>query len=304
MEKVIIVGSGPAGLTAAIYLARANLHPLVISGPEPGGQLIYTTEVENFPGFDQGVLGPELMIKMRQQAEKFGAKFVGSEVISAEFSQKPYKIVTESESFTAPCIIIASGAKPRTLQLKNENLYLSKGVHTCATCDGAFYKGKKIVVVGGGDSAMTESIFLTKFAEKVFIVHRGQELNASEIMQNRVTKNPKIEVMYNTEVKEYLGDGKIEAVQLMNNKNDQSWELKIDAIFLAIGQIPNSRPFINQLTLDKIGYIEATNNIFTKKEGVFVAGDVADWKYKQAITAAGFGCMAALEAEKYLSSLE
>jgi len=151
---------------------------------------------------------------------------------------------------------------------------------------------------------MTESIFLTKFAEKVFIVHRGQELNASEIMQNRVTKNPKIEVMYNTEVKEYLGDGKIEAVQLMNNKNDQSWELKIDAIFLAIGQIPNSRPFINQLTLDKIGYIEATNNIFTKKEGVFVAGDVADWKYKQAITAAGFGCMAALEAEKYLSSLE
>lgn len=304
MGKVIIIGSGPAGLTAAIYTARAFLNPIVIAGPVPGGQLIWTTEVENFPGFEQGILGPELMMKMRKQAERFGAKFIDSEVKSANFSQKPYKIETPDKTFEAESIIIASGARARMLELPNEDQLLSKGIHTCATCDGAFYKDKEIIVVGGGDSAMEEATFLTKFAQKVNIVHRSDILSASEIMQKRAKTSEKIEFIYNTEVKEFIGKDKLEAVKLVNNQTNESKEMKIDAVFLAIGHIPNTEPFKDQLKLGKLNYIEPKNNVFTEKEGIFVAGDVADWRYRQAVTAAGFGCMAALEVEKYISSLE
>lgn len=304
MSKLIIIGSGPAGLTAAIYTARADLEPLVIEGDIPGGQLLWTTVVENYPGFDQGIMGPELMQRMRKQAEKFGAKIVSETVKNVNFKQKPYKIITNSNTYEAEAVIIASGARARMLELPNENKLLGKGVHTCATCDGAFYKDKEIIVVGGGDSAMEEALFLTKFAKKVYIVHRKDTFRASEIMQKRAKNSPKIAFIWNTAVKEYVGQDKLEAVKLFNNQTNEAKEMKIDAVFLAIGHIPNTEAFQGQLKLGKNGYIEPKSWVFTEIEGVFVAGDVADWRYKQAVTAAGFGCMAALEAEKYLSSRE
>ncbi len=304
MSKLIIIGSGPAGLTAAIYAARANLEPIVFEGDIPGGQLLWTTEVENYPGFDEGILGPELMQRMRKQAEKFGAKIVSEIVKNVDFKQKPYKIITGSNTYESKVVIIASGARSRMLELPKEDQFMGKGVHTCATCDGAFYRDKEIIVVGGGDAAMEEANFLTKFAKKVYIVHRKDSFSASEIMQKRANNNPKIEVIWNTDVKEYIGREKLEAVKLVNSQTSESREMKINALFIAIGHIPNTEPYKGQLKLGRMGYIEPKNLVFTEIDGVFVAGDVSDWRYKQAVTAAGFGCMAALEAEKYLSSKE
>jgi len=301
MRKLIIIGSGPSGLTAAIYAARADLKPLVIQGNEPGGQLIWTTEVENFPGFPEGIIGPKLMLNMQEQAKKYGANLVSEVVKSVNFSQKPYKIVTNSNEYESESVIVATGARSRMLGLPNEDKLLGKGVHTCATCDGAFYRDKEIIIVGGGDTAMEEATFLTKFAKKVYISYRKEVLPASKVMQEKVINNEKIEILWNTEVKAYIGSDILEGVKLLYNKTNKEKELKLDAIFLAIGHIPNTEFFENQLKLGKNNYIEPINNVFTEKEGIFVAGDVSDWKYRQAITAAGLGCMAALEAEKYLS---
>lgn len=304
MYKLIIIGSGPAGLTAGIYAARANLEPLVIEGKTPGGQLIWTTIVENYPGFVDGVLGPKLVLDMKNQAEKFGAKVISENVISVDFKNRPFKVVTDNGTYEAESIIIASGARSRMLNLPNEGKYLSKGVHTCATCDGAFYRNKKVIVVGGGDSAMEEANFIAKFASKVYIIHRKGILNASQFMQDRSKNNPKIEIVLSSEIKEYLGADQLEAVKVFNNKTNEIKEMKIDGVFMAIGHIPNTEIYNNQLELGKMGYIEAKNNVFTEIKGVFVAGDVADWRYRQAITAAGLGCMAAMEAEKYLAGKE
>ena len=304
MYKLIIIGSGPAGLTAAVYAARAGLQPLVIEGQQPGGQLTTTTIVDNYPGFEDGVYGPELMQKMKQQAKRFGTEFVGENVISADFSQKPLKITTNANKYEAESIIIASGARSRMLGLPNEDRLLSKGIHTCATCDAFFYKEKEVIVIGGGDSAMEEATFISKFAKKVYVVHRSSELKASKIMAERAQKNEKIEFILNSEIKEYIGSEKLESVKLLNNSTNQETEMKIDAVFMAIGHIPNTEPFKGQIVIGRNAYIEPKNNVFTDVEGVFVAGDVADWKYRQAISSAGLGCMAALEAERYLASIE
>lgn len=305
MEKLVIIGSGPAGLTAGIYAARANLSPVIIEGDIPGGQLLWTTMVENYPGFENGVMGPELMSKMKKQAERFGGKFVSEIVKTANFSQKPFVITTENQSFETETVIIASGARSRVLGLANEKEFLGKGVHTCATCDGAFYRGKTVAVLGGGDSSMEEAAFLTKFAEKVYIIHRRDTFNASKIMQEKAKNNHKIVFLFNTEVLEYQAEnGRVTGLKLKNNQTQESSNLKIDGVFLAIGHIPNTEPFTGQLKLGKNNYIEPINWVFTEIPGVFVAGDVADWRYRQAVTAAGFGCMAALEVEKYLAQKE
>jgi len=304
MNKLIIIGSGPAGLTAGIYASRANLEPLVIEGKIPGGQLIWTTVVENFPGFVDGVLGPKLVSDMKKQAEKFGTKVIAENVISVDFKNRPFKVTTDNGTYEAESIIIASGARSRMLNLTDEDKYLSKGVHTCATCDGAFYRNKEVIVIGGGDSAMEEANFIAKFADKVYIMHRKDVLNASQFMQDRSKNNPKIEIILNSEVKEYIGNDRLEAVKVFNNKTNEIKEMKIDGVFMAIGHIPNTEIYNSQLELSKLGYIEPKNNVFTEVEGIFVAGDVADWRYRQAITAAGLGCMAAMEAEKYLATKE
>lgn len=304
MEKLIIIGSGPAGLTAAIYSARAFLNPLVIVGPEPGGQLVYTTQVENFPGFPQGIFGPELIMAMRKQAERFGARFIESTINSANFSQKPYTITIDDQILEATCLIIASGARSKTLGLKDEIKYLAKGVHTCATCDGAFYRDKAVAIVGGGESAMVEAMFLTKFANQVLIINRSGQLSATAEMRNRIGNNNKIKIIYNSEVVEYSGSSRLESIKIFNNQRKETYDQRIDGIFLAIGHVPNTEIFKKQLKLDKKGYIKTKNIVFTSKNGIFSAGDVGNIPYKQAITAAGFGCMAAIEAERYLNSLK
>jgi thioredoxin reductase (NADPH) len=303
-EKLIIIGSGPAGLTAAIYSSRAFLNPLVISGPEPGGQLIYTSIIENFPGFSEGIRGSELMAKMRKQAERFGARFIEATVKSANFSQKPYIITLDNQLLETQSLIIATGARPRMLGFKNEDKFLAKGIHICATCDATFYKDKEVIVVGGGDSAMEEALFLTKFAKKVYVIHCFSSLNASKIMQKRAKDSQKIEFIFNTEVSEYLGQEKLTAVKLLNKQTKHEEIKSVDGVFLAIGQIPNTEIFKEDLRLDKNGYIKAKNNVFTNKKGIFVAGDCSNLPYHQAITAAGLGCMTALEAERYLLSKE
>lgn len=305
MEKLVIIGSGPAGLTAGIYAARANLSPVIIEGDTPGGQLLWTTEVENFPGFEKGVMGPELMQKMQQQATRFGSKLMAESVISTDFSQKPFKITTNKQTYEAEAVIIASGARSRMLGLSKDSEYLGKGLHTCATCDGAFYRGKIVAVIGGGDSAMEDATFLTKFAEKVIVIHRRDALSASKIMQDRARNNHKIEFAYTSEVIDYsILNGRIGELIVLNNQTNQKTTLKVDGVFMAIGHIPNTEPFAGQIKLGKNGYIEPINWVYTDVPGVFVAGDVADWRYRQAVTAAGFGCMAALEVEKYLASKE
>lgn len=303
MKKIIIIGSGPAGLTAAIYLARANFSPIVIEGDTPGGQLIWTSVVENYPGFENGILGAQLMQSMKKQAERFGASIISESVVSVDFRTKPFKITTKSQNYETEVVVIASGARSRMLGLNREQEFLGKGVHTCATCDGAFYKGKNVIVAGGGDSAMEEANFLSKFADNVCIIHRNNCFTASEIMKQRTENNPKIKVIFNAQIKEYFGDNKITGVKLINNQTNQETEMLIDGIFMAIGHIPNTEIFQNQLKLGKMNYIEPVNNVFTEIPGIFVAGDIADWRYKQAITAAGFGCMAALEAEKYFENI-
>ena len=304
-QKVIIMGSGPAGLTAAIYTARANLEPLVFEGLEAGGQLTLTTDVENFPGFPEGIQGPALMNAMRQQAERFGATCLRERIDSVDFSERPFKVVSGDMTFEAETFIVASGASAKMLGIASEKLLLGRGVSTCATCDGFFYRDKEIIVVGGGDSAVEEGTFLTKFASRVNIVHRRDQLRASKIMQERAFKNPKVDFIWNAEIEEILGDVEkgVTGVVLKNTETGETTRKDIDGIFIAIGHTPNTSIFKGELDMDEVGYlITKEGSTETNVPGVFAAGDVRDNKYRQAITAAGSGCMAAIDAEKFLES--
>ncbi len=302
MEQVIIIGSGPAGYTAALYNARANLAPLVFAGDEVGGQLITTTDVENYPGFAKGIMGPELMVEMRAQCERFGAKVVDKAVTGVDFRSQPFKVTVGAETFETKTVIIATGASAKRLGLENEKKLYGKGVSACATCDGFFFRGKKVIVVGGGDTAMEEATYLTKFAAEVTIVHRRDEFRASKIMLDKARANAKIKWITNTAVADILGGevGRVTGVMLKNVKTNEVGEMPIDGVFAAIGHEPNTKIFQGQLELDQKGYIVPERYVFTKIPGVFVAGDVADHRYRQAVTAAGTGCMAAMEAEKFL----
>ncbi|TDJ08014.1 MAG: thioredoxin-disulfide reductase [Deltaproteobacteria bacterium] len=305
--KVVIMGSGPAGLTAALYTARANLEPLVFEGFEAGGQLTLTTDVENYPGFENGIMGPDLINTMRNQAERFGAKCLLSDIDSVDLSKHPFRIKSGETEVQADSFIIASGASARMLGIPSEKDLIGHGVSTCATCDGFFFKDKEIIVVGGGDSAMEEATFLTKFASKVSVIHRRDSLRASKIMQDRAFKNERIKFIWNSVVEEVLGEkGKgVTGVKLKNIETERITEMKIDGVFIAIGHNPNTKIFNGLLETDENGYIitsEGTSE--TNIPGVFAAGDVQDTRYKQAITAAGSGCMAAIDAEKFLEDSE
>ena len=306
MEKVIIVGSGCAGLTAAIYAARANLNPLVLEGRQPGGQLSTTTLVENYPGFPDGIDGPELILNMHKQAEKFGARFSYAEVTNLEPRKSYVRIKADDEWLETQALIIASGASARWLKLDNEERLIGHGLTSCATCDGAFYRNVPVCVVGGGDSAAEESLFLTRFASKVYLIHRRDKLRASKIMADRVLANKRIEPIWNTIVSNYIPDekGEMRAVRLRNVKTNEERELAVACVFIAIGHDPNTKAYGGELETDPDGYLIAKNLIESKHPGVFIAGDVADRTYKQAVTAAGTGCAAAMEAERYLSELE
>jgi thioredoxin reductase (NADPH) len=305
-RNVVIIGSGCAGHTAALYSARANLKPLVIEGHEPGGQLSLTTLVENFPGFPEGVQGPELIENMRKQASRFGAEYRIGHITKADLSQRPFALSIGKETIHTQTLIIASGASARWLGLPNEQALIGHGVSSCATCDGFFFTGKEIVVIGGGDSAMEEATFLTRFASKVTLIHRREEFRASKIMLDRARANPKIEFLTDTVVDDVLdvSKGEVTALRLRNLKSGESWEFPASAMFLGIGHIPNAKIFEGQLDTDADGYLITQKNVFTKVPGVFACGDVQDRRYRQAITAAGSGCMAALEAEKFLEEHE
>ena len=302
-EDLIIIGSGPAGLTAAIYTAREDFKPLVITGLSSGGQLLLTTKVENYPAFPDGIDGPELVESMRKQAEKFGARFANEDVVDIDFSSKPIKIKTSSGEYEANAVIIATGASAKWLGIPSEQKYIGKGISSCATCDAPFFKGKNVIVVGGGDTAMEDSLFLTKFVESVTIVHRRGEFRASKIMQGRVLSNPKIKVIWDSEVAEVLGNGKVTGVKIKNVKSGEVTEMNVDGVFVAIGYAPNTKFLQGKLKLDEQGYIITKDEVLTDIEGVFVAGDVSDRKYRQAITAAGSGSKAALEARAYIQEL-
>ncbi len=305
--KVVIMGSGPAGLTAALYSARADLKPVVFEGLEAGGQLTLTTDVENFPGFPNGVLGPELMDSMKQQAERFGAHCLFGEITKVDFSKRPFVITSSEKEILADTFIISSGASAKMLGLDSERELLGYGVSTCATCDGFFYKDKEIVVIGGGDTAMEEAIFLTKFGSKVTLVHRRDELRASKIMQDRAFANEKIDFVWDTEVEEVLGSKEtgVNAVKVKNVKTGEISEISCEGFFVAIGHTPNTSLFKGQLDMDENGYLVTINgSTQTNIPGVFAAGDVQDHQYRQAITAAGTGCMAAIDAERFLNENE
>ena len=301
MHDVIIIGAGPAGYTAGIYCSRARHDTLLISGILPGGQLMNTTDVENYPGFSDGIMGPDLMTVMRKQTEKMGTKIIDDEVTSVDFKNRPLKVKTASEEFEARAVIVCTGANPRKIGLEGEQTFAGKGVSYCATCDGAFFRDQELIVVGGGDSAMEEAIFLTKFASVVHIVHRKEEFRASKIMQERALSNEKIKVHFNFTVKEIHGDQKFQQVVLNNTKTNEDKILGAGGLFIAIGHEPNSAIFQDQIELDGNGYIIIKNNTETSVTGVFCAGDVHDHRYRQAVTAAGFGCMAAIDVDKYLS---
>jgi thioredoxin reductase (NADPH) len=303
-RDVIIIGSGPSGLTAAIYNARANLHPLIFEGLQAGGQLMLTTDVENYPGFPEGIMGPDLMAKFREQAERFGAEFVTADVDAVDLSKQPFTVHVGSREYEARSIIISTGAQARMLGLPSEQKLLGHGVSTCATCDGFFFRGHNIAVVGGGDSALEEANFLTRFADRVSLIHRRKELRASKIMQDRAFANPKIEFVWNTVVDDIVGEGRVEGLKLRDVETGAVSTLDVTGVFVAIGHTPNTKLFEGQLDLDENGYIKTVpGTTQTSVAGVFAGGDVQDHVYRQAITAAGTGCMAALEAERYLESL-
>lgn len=298
---VIIIGAGPAGYTAAIYTSRAKRDTLIISGILPGGQLMLTTEVENFPGFAKGIMGPELMTTMRQQAERMGTTIIDDEVVNVDFKHKPFKILTYSEEYEADAVIIATGATPRKIGAKGEQEFSARGVSYCATCDGPFFKNQEIVVAGGGDSAMEEAIFLTKFANKVHVIHRKDKLRASKVMQDRAFENKKIQFHWNTIIEEIKGNQKVSQITVKDVTTNKIDTLEVGGLFVAIGHEPNTKLFQGQIDFDAQGYIALKNHTQTNVEGVFAAGDVHDHRYRQAITAAAFGCMAAIDVDKYLA---
>lgn len=302
-RQVVIVGSGPAGLTAAVYAARANLAPLVIEGFEAGGQLMLTTDVENYPGFVDGIMGPELMEQMRKQAARFGTEYVAENATSVDLSKPPFEIVAGDRSVRAGAVIIATGAEAKMLDVPGERRLLGHGVSTCATCDGFFFRDQELVVVGGGDSAVEEALFLTKFASKLTVVHRRDTLRASKILQERAFSNPKIEFRWDSVVTEVLGDGKLEGVALANAKTGEASKLEASGLFVAIGHLPNTSLFEGQLELNDGYIVTQPGDTQTSVPGVFAAGDVVDFKYRQAVTAAGMGCMAAIDAERYLEGI-
>ena len=298
-KKVIILGSGPAGLTAALYTARANLNPLVIGGVEWGGQLMLTTDVENYPGFVEGIKGPDLMENFRKQAIRFGAEIINENVTSVDFKKNPFQVSTAENNYNANTIIIATGADSKWLGLSSEQKLIGRGVSSCATCDGFFFKNKNIVVVGGGDSAMEESLFLTKFANKVTVIHRRDKLRASKIMQERAFKNIKIEFVWDSEIVNVIGENSVTGIKIKNIKTNQVSEMEIQGLFIAIGHKPNTDFLKGQIDLNEKGYV-IHNGTRTNIDGVFVAGDVYDFRYRQAVTAAGHGCQAAIDAEKFI----
>ncbi len=304
VEKVIIIGSGPAGLTSAVYTARANLEPLMIEGEEAGGQLMITTEVENYPGFEHGVTGPDLIAVMRKQAQRFGTRFITRNVTKVDFSQRPFKVWVGQTLHLAKTVIISTGASAKYLGLPSEKTYMSRGVSACATCDGAFFRDQEVGVVGGGDTAMEEAQFLTRFAKKVYVIHRKDSFRASKIMAERTMKHPKIEVIWNAEVSEVIGDGKgMTGIKMKDTVNGAVKDLAITGLFIAIGHKPNTDLFKGVLDMSETGYLKTKpGSTYTNIQGVFAAGDVQDPYYRQAITAAGSGCMAAIDAERWLEA--
>ena len=303
MRNVIILGSGCAGSTAAIYTGRAGLNPLVVIGHEPGGQLSLTTDVENFPGFPDGVNGPDLVASMQKQAERFGAEYVYGTVTESDLSRRPFRLNVDGDWQECQTLIIASGASARWLGLPNEQKLIGHGVSSCATCDGAFYRDRKIIVIGGGDSAMEEATFLTRFGREVTVVHRSETFRSSKIMLDRARANPKIQFLLNTVVEDVYDVAKnlVTGAKLRDVKTNRTWDQEVDGFFLAIGHVPNTKPFVGQIDLDPDGYILSKGGARTNVTGVFHAGDVQDRTYRQAITAAGAGCMAAIEAERFLA---
>jgi thioredoxin reductase (NADPH) len=302
-EKLVIIGSGPAGYTAALYAARANLSPLLFEGLQPGGQLTITSEVENYPGFPEGILGPELMEQLKKQAERFGTRFVMGEVGRVDFSARPFRLWKDDDLYTADAVIVATGASAKWLGIPSERAYQGKGVSACATCDGFFFRGVEVAVVGGGDTAVEEAMFLTKYASRVYLLHRRGELRASKIMQERALKNPRIEPVWNAVVDEILGDGKaVSGVRLRSTADGSKRDLPLKGIFMGIGHEPNTAIFKGQLQMNEVGYLEVkAPSTRTSVEGVFAAGDVSDPTYRQAVSAAGTGCMAAIDAERWLA---
>ena len=298
---VVIIGAGPAGYTAGIYCSRAGYDTVILSGLLPGGQLVNTTEVENYPGFENGIMGPDLMIDMRKQSQRMGVTIVDDVVVDVDFRRKPFKVLTASEEYEGRAIIIATGANPKKLGIKGEEKFAGKGVSYCATCDGPFFRDQEIIVVGGGDSAIEEATFLTKFATNVHIVHRRGELRASKIMQDRALHNEKIKFHWNCAISEITGDQKVRQAVIKNLKTDEETPLDAGGLFVAIGHEPNTELFKGQINLDDDGYIILEKKTHTNIEGIFAAGDVHDKSYRQAVTAAGFGCMAAIDVDKYLT---
>jgi thioredoxin reductase (NADPH) len=301
-ERLVIIGSGPAGYTAGIYAARADLAPLIVEGMQPGGQLTITSEVENYPGFPEGILGPELMEKLKKQAERFGARFAMGDVSRVDFARRPFEIWQEDHLTTADAVIVATGASAKWLGIPSEKLYRGRGVSACATCDGFFFRGAEVAVVGGGDTALEEATFLGKYATKVYVIHRREALRASKIMQDKARKNPKIEFVWNALVDEVLGNGKaVTGLRLKSTTDGSTRELPVKGLFLGIGHEPNTSLFAGQIEMNEVGYLTVKSpSTRTSVEGVFAAGDVADPSYRQAVSAAGSGCMAAIDAERYL----